>query len=226
MELTKPIVSRPYIDITLSALKTFGIAVEQPQDGIYKIAGNQVYRPREVTVEGDYSNAAALDALNLVGGNVNVTGLLSESKQGDRVYKDVFDTLKGGYTEVDISDCPDLGPIFFVAAALLHGARFVGTKRLRIKESDRVATMMEELAKCGVSMEADEDSVTVKSGGLKAPAEPINGHNDHRVVMAMSVLLTKLGGRICGAEAVRKSFPDFFTKIQAVGVEINIERLD
>jgi 3-phosphoshikimate 1-carboxyvinyltransferase len=110
----------------------------------------------------------------------------------------------------------------FSVAAMLGGARFVGTKRLRIKESDRIAAMQEELAKLGVMLTADEDSVTVNPGVLRMPDVPLDGHGDHRIVMALSVLLTVTGGVIEGAEHVNKSFPDFFEKLQELGIEVQL----
>ena len=103
---------------------------------------------------------------------------------------------------------------------MFDGAKFYGTERLRIKESDRVEAMAGELEKCGVKTAVLNDSVTVYGGKIKAPASPICGHNDHRVVMSMAVLLSKVGGTINGAEAVKKSFPDFFEVIRGLGIEV------
>ena len=102
------------------------------------------------------------------------------------------------------------------------GARFIGTKRLKIKESDRGAAMAEELRKFGVDVMVREDEITVmpSAGGLLAPIMPLSGHNDHRIVMSLAVLLTLTGGVIEGAEAVNKSFPDFFDKLQDLGIEV------
>ena len=101
--------------------------------------------PGEITVEGDWSNAAFFLAMG-----VPVTGLDENSLQGDRVCREYFRALDAGFAELDISDCPDLGPVLFVYAGLHSGGRFSGTGRLRIKESDRLASMREELGKCGV----------------------------------------------------------------------------
>ena len=196
---------------------------EQP---IYKIKGNQQYRPADMTVEGDYSNAAFFEALNYAGGTVGVEGLRADSLQGDQVYKILFEKIKSGETPIDIADCPDLGPILFAVAALCGGGEFTGTRRLRIKESDRASAMQEELRKLGVAVEVGENTVKVHGGALRAPAEPLSSHGDHRIVMALSVLLTKVGGVIDGAEAVRKSFPDFFEQLRRVGAEVNIYGMD
>ena len=122
---------------------------------------------------------------------------------------------------MDLSDCPDLAPILFALAAV-RGGSFVGCRRLRLKESDRISAMQEELAKCGITLSAWEDRVEISPVGLCPPTQPICSHNDHRIVMAMAVLLSKLGGTIEGAEAVSKSWPGFFERIRTLGIEVEI----
>lgn len=217
-----PVESRSYIDLTLSALQAFGVRAEWQDAYTLKIWGNQRYCPCRATVEGDYSNAAFLDAFNRLGGSVQVEGLREDSLQGDRVYCQYFDRLATDTPTLDIGDCPDLGPILFALAAAQNGATFTGTRRLRIKESDRVATMAEELQKLGAQLLIEEDRVTVLPSQLHPPTVPLSGHNDHRVVMSCAVLLSRLGGTVMGAEAVRKSFPDFFDCIRSLGVEVLI----
>ena len=179
----------------------------------------QHYAARVAAVEGDWSNAAFLLAL---GEGVTVTGLRAESLQGDRVCRDMLRWLQSPGAQLDLTACPDLGPVLFAAAARAHGAVFTGTRRLRIKESDRVAAMAQELAKLGVRVDAEENRVTVHPGGIAAPREVLDGHNDHRIVMALSVLATSVGGTIRGAEAVAKSYPDFFEVLQALGIRAEI----
>ena len=224
--LIPPVESRPYIDMTMQALSAFGIEIKMERENTYFIKGNQKYKNADVRVEGDYSNAAFLEALNLTGGNVKVEGLSSNSLQGDKVYLEMYEKLKQGYCTLDISDCPDLGPVLFAAASLCFGAEFMGTKRLKWKESDRASAMMQELNKCGVSVIVEENRVEIRPASPKTPQQIISGHNDHRIVMAMAVLLTKTGGTIDGAEAVRKSYPDFFEKIKSLGVEVEISGMD
>jgi len=214
--------SKPYIDMTLAALQTFGVNAYWQDSATLYIQGDQSYTPTVTTVEGDYSNAAFLDAFNCLGGNVKVTGLQVNSLQGDKVYGNYFAALKNGAPTLDISNCPDLGPILFALAAALGGARFTGTARLKIKESDRGAAMAAELAKLGVKLVVQENSITVPAGGIKASSTALNGHNDHRIVMALSVLLSLCGGEIEGAEAVAKSMPSFFNTIKKLGVECEL----
>ena len=109
----------------------------------------------------------------------------------------------------------------FAYAAMRRGGVFTGTGRLRIKESDRGAAMAEELGKFGVEMRVEENRISVGSG-ISRPAETLNGHGDHRVVMALSVLCAAVGGSIDGAEAVRKSFPDFFRRLEKLGIRLTL----
>ena len=217
IELLPPVESKKYIDITVDTIRKFGIAVDVDGNTV-KIKGNQKYRPASLTVEGDYSNAAFLDAFNFIGGDVRVGGLNENSLQGDRVYGEYFKALSDGCPTLDISDCPDLGPVLFALAAAKNGARFTGTRRLKIKESDRAAAMAEELRKFGAEVEVDENTVTVKKTELHAPTEILSGHNDHRIVMSMAVLLTLFGGIIDESEAVRKSYPGFFEDLGKLGI--------
>ena len=220
IRILPPVESRSYLDLTVSALAEFGVIAEWEDACTLHIPGGQHYRAHDTEVEGDYSGAAFPEALNLLGGQVRVTGLNEKSLQGDRVYKTYFPMLKRERCELSIEDCPDLGPILFAVAAANHGATFHGTRRLRLKESDRAAAMAKELSKMGVQVRIDENSVTVEPATLHAPKEPICSHNDHRIVMSMAVLLTLTGGRIEGAEAVSKSFPDFFDRLSALGIHV------
>ena len=219
LTIIPPVESRPYIDITLGVMRQFGIAVAQTEENIFHIPGGR-YRAVSAAVEGDWSNAAFFYALNALGGDVTVTGLSPDSLQGDRACVEMLEQLKRGFAEIDISATPDLGPVLFASAAALHGGRFTGTRRLAVKESDRAAAMAAELAKCGVKTEVEANAVTVFPGGLTKPTEPVYGHNDHRIVMALAVLLTQTGGAIDGAEAVGKSFPGFFDEMNKLGVTI------
>ncbi len=221
IKLTGKVESRSYIDLTLSAVREFGFSVDWAGGNVLALSGGKG-TPRQLAVEGDYSNAAFLDALNLLGGEVCLQGLKEDSLQGDRIYRAYFEKIKAGDPTLSLADCPDLGPVLMAVAAAFDGARFTDTARLKIKESDRGAAMAQELKKCGVQVDLYENEITVRGGMLCPPAEPFWGHNDHRIVMAMTVLCTKLGGTIEGAEAVNKSFPTFFEKLSHLGIEVEI----
>ncbi len=222
--LRPPVESRSYIDMTLSALRMFGVEAGWQEENVLYIKGNQRYHAEEVFVEGDYSNAAFFELLNLLGGQVKIENLREDSLQGDRVYAELLEALKRPDAELDLSDCPDLGPVLFAAAAAGCGGKFTGTRRLKIKESNRGEAMAEELRKFGVTTEVLENEVIVGRQGLRKPEGNLDGHNDHRIVMSEAVLLTQTGGVIDGAEAVSKSFPDFFEKLASLGIEV--ERIE
>ena len=212
--------SLSYIDLTLKALTDFGIRLFRMGDAIL-IPGRQTYHSDTMAVEGDWSNAAFLDVFNLFGGDVTVEGLDACSPQGDRVYREYFVKLaRRESTPLDLADCPDLAPILFVVAAVAGGGVFENTARLKIKESDRAAAMQAELNKCGIPVTVEENRVIVHDAPLHAPSEPLNGHNDHRIVMALSVLCSLVGGEIIGAEAVSKSYPNFFDDIAKLGIQV------
>ncbi len=220
IKLTTPLQSSMYVDVTIDALKQFGVAIERNENELY-IKGNQKYRPRNVVVEGDASNSAFLEAFNVLGGDVSIKGLNKNTLQPDGVYKKLFSELKNGTPTIDLSSCPDLGPITFALSASLNGAKFIGTKRLKIKESDRCEAMRVELEKFGVKVEVWEDSAIVYGGTFKKPNRTLDGHNDHRIVMALSVISTLCGAEIAGCEAVNKSYPNFFDDISSLGIAFN-----
>ncbi len=212
--------SLPYIKLTLKAFADFGAKIALTEQNEIIIEGGRPEN-RNITVEGDYSNAAFFDALNIFGGSVTVTGLQDGSLQGDRVYKTVFADLQKTH---DLSDCPDLAPVAFAVAAFSGGGSFCGTRRLKIKESDRAEAMKAELEKFGIEVAVGDNSVKI-SGKLSAPKQTLCGHNDHRIVMALAVLCTVTGGVIEGAEAVAKSFPDFFSRLGSLGIKTEVESL-
>ena len=171
-------------------------------------------------VEGDYSNAAFLDAFNYIDSDVEIGNLNAESLQGDKVYKEYFDEISRGVPTLDISDCPDLGPVLIALSTLKNGAVLTGTDRLKIKESDRGQVMHEELVKLGGGLIFGDNTITVPRLNFKCSEAVLDGHNDHRIVMALSLILSKYGGTIEGAEAVRKSYPDFFNDIKSLGAKV------
>ncbi|MBQ2794059.1 MAG: 3-phosphoshikimate 1-carboxyvinyltransferase [Clostridia bacterium] len=222
IRIAPPIESRSYIDLTVDALSKFGVRVIWEDEHTLYIEGGQKYTPTELSVEGDYSGAAFPDALNLFGGEVEVLGLNPESIQGDRAYKRYYEQLLRGVPSIHIGNCPDLGPILFAVAAAKNGGIFSGTKRLKIKESDRAEAMASELRKLGAAVTVSEDRVVIFPADFHRPTEPLYGHNDHRIVMSLAILLTVVGGEIIGAEAVKKSYPDFFEDLSALGIGVTV----
>lgn len=226
IRITPPVESRGYIDLTLQALHAFGIRAQWQDACTLVIPGNQRYTATDMAVEGDYSNAAFFAALNALGADIEIEGLSPDSLQGDKIYEQHFERLCAGQPQIDIADCPDLGPVLFAVAAAKHGAVFTGTRRLKIKESDRSAAMARELAAFGTEVTVEENTVTVSAKEFHRPEAPLYGHNDHRIVMSLAVLLTLTGGAIEGAQAVKKSFPGFFERLKELGIEVSIHETD
>ena len=224
ISLVGKIESRPYIDMTIRVLGEHGITVRWEDERNLVVPGSQKYRSGDYFVEGDWSNSAFLDAFASVGGSVDVRGLDPSSLQGDKVYVDLFRRLGKGFARIDISDCPDLGPVLMALAACHHGAEFTGTRRLKMKESDRGSAMCGELSKFGVRTDLEENRIEVFGGGVRKPSDSVLSHNDHRIAMALSVMLSVTGGVLEGASAVNKSFPDFFSRIRSLGVDFDYVR--
>lgn len=226
IEITNGIESGSYLNLTIKALADFGVRITRYNETTFYIKGDQSFKNRTLKVEGDYSNAAFFEAFNLIDGNVAISNLSKTSAQGDRVYKQMMAEIESGYPTLDISDCPDLAPILITCAALKNGAKFKGTHRLKIKESDRGAAMAEELLKFGLKIDVSDNEIIVPKGELHAPTMPLSGHKDHRIVMALSVLASVYGGEIYGAEAVSKSFPDFFVNLNSIGIKTEVVTLN
>ena len=219
LRILPPFESRSYVDLTIRALESFGARVAFTDEHTISIRSSQL-RAFSGKIEGDYSNAAFLDAFNELGSNVTVTNLNPRSAQGDRVYRDYFAQISAGVPTIDISDCPDLGPILFALAAMKNGAIFTGTDRLKAKESDRGRAMDSELRKLGGGLIFGENSITVPKQELRSSDAPLSSHNDHRIAMALAVILSRIGGSIEGAEAVRKSYPGFFSDLEKLGAKV------
>lgn len=220
LKITGNAESRAYVDMTIKVLKDFGADIAEPEKNFFEINGKGRLSPGEFTVEGDWSNTAFLIALSRLLGTISVSGLNENSVQGDRFSSVAFDALDGENAEIDLKDCPDLAPILFAYAAYKNGGKFINTRRLRVKESDRANVMAEELKKFGANVKVYENSVEIEKTQLKQPIVPLCGHNDHRIVMALSVLAAVFGAEIDGAEAVNKSYPDFFRVIKKAGVNV------
>ena len=219
-----PFESRPYVNMTIDTLEKFGVKVRFDNENEITVFGNQKYTKTEEKVEGDWSGGAFLVALGLLHPEISLGGYSTDTLQGDSACVDYLGKIKGGKARLDISDCPDLGPILFAMAAYFGEAEFTGTRRLVIKESDRCGAMKAELEKLGASVEIFENSVKIKGGNLHSPNVMLYGHNDHRIVMSLAVLCSILGGEIEGAEAVKKSYPEFFDVLSKLGMGVEISK--
>ena len=219
--------SKPYIDLTLQIMKEFGVKVDEMPNHIYHIASNQKYRAREFNVEGDWSGAAFIMVAGAIAGKVEVTNLNPRSLQADRVIADAL--LKAGANltitdssvivqrgnlkafDFDASSCPDLFPPLVALAASCNGqSKILGVNRLHGKESDRALTLLQEFGKLGVKIDLQDDLMVVN--GSKIRSACTHSHGDHRIAMACAVAALIADGKVDieGAEAVNKSYPNFF----------------
>ncbi len=220
---TKSVESRPYIDMTIDAMSRFGVNAEWSSSQTLAVRGGQRYAPQGLKIEGDWSNGAFLLGLAALGGEVEVDGLPTDSLQGDRICSKYLMQIGRGIPTLHISDTPDLGPLLFAVAAAKHGAIFTGSGRLRYKESDRIEAMREELSRFGTRLDERDGSVSVYPASFHAPTGECSSHGDHRIAMALALLLSLTGGTLTSAEAVDKSYPTFWQTLSALGVEMRFE---
>ena len=222
IRLTTRLESAPYVNLTLRALADFGIRVEVLPDG-WCIPGGQRYRsPWRVAVEGDWSGAAFWLAANALGSRVECGNLDERSAQGDRAIRPLLNRLG---SEIDVSECPDLVPALAVAAAGFPGrTALVGAARLRLKESDRLASVAALLRALGCAVDEGAESLTIH-GGAPLTGGTVDGCGDHRIVMAAAVAATAASSpvTILGAQAVAKSYPDFFRDFEALGGNLIVQ---
>lgn len=212
LEITGKLESAPYVTMTLKAMEQFGIMVQN-----FSVAGNQHFTsPGTVTVEGDWSNSAFFLAAKALGSNVTVTGLRADSPQGDRAAAELLPGLEKKLI-IDAADIPDLVPILAVTAACKQGAVFTNIGRLRLKESDRVASVIGMIEALGGQAQADENTLTVCGTGLTGGT--VDAHNDHRIAMAAAIAATACREDviILGAQCVEKSYPRFFEEYKKLG---------
>ena len=242
LHLIPPVESRSYIEMTRAAQAAFGVTSHWLDDTTLCIPGGQQYHPRDYIVEGDYSQAAFLAVLGAVKGGITLTGLAAGTLQGDAAILDILRRCGAKFTrteaglvfeqaplhgvDIDLADCPDLGPVLMVLGLLCEGTTVIrNAERLRIKESDRIAAMEAELRACGGVLSSEGGTITVQGckPRLHAPEAPLSGHNDHRVVMSLTVLAlaADIPLAINEAEAVQKSWPHFFDALKPLGVEVH-----
>ena len=237
--LKSPLESGTYVDITIRVQEDFGVKVDR--DGYQSfLIEKQSYRPADVEMEGDYSQAAFWMVAGLIGEKVEMEGLKTDSLQGDRAAVELLRRMGGRLLEsqgsmtaegssmrsieMDASDCPDIVPIMAVAAALAEGTTTItNAERLRYKESDRLKATREELNKLGAMIVETEDGLVVKGvetlkGGVK-----VWSHNDHRIAMALAVASTVCQEPVVieGMDAIRKSYPEFVNDFKELGGEIH-----
>ncbi len=220
IKLTSPLESKPYVDLTTDALRSFGVTVEEYEQE-YRIKGGQKFIPCEYHVEADMSQAAFFLVGKAIGGDIDSLGLNMESRQGDKEIINIVHkfTKTGTSFDVDATQIPDLVPIMTVLACFAKGTSHIyGCERLRIKESDRLATITEELNKLGADISIVNDSLYI-NGVDKLHGGECFAHTDHRIAMSLAIASQRCTEPIIikGAECVSKSYPTFFEDFKMLG---------
>jgi 3-phosphoshikimate 1-carboxyvinyltransferase len=232
------LVSKPYIDLTISILGEFGIEIVNENYSIFKIPGNQKYQSGEFTVEGDWSGAAFLMVMGAIGGEIEIYGLDSASTQADKA---IFYALslaganvrQGAYSiivsggnlkgfEFDISDCPDLAPPLAALALACEGKTVIsGTQRLLSKESNRSEALQQTLLSLGARIDCFENRMEIE-GGHRLNGGTVDSYNDHRIAMTLAVaaLLSEGPVIINKMESINKSYPGFVKDFSMLGGNI------
>lgn len=237
--LTSPLQSAGYVEMTLRALAQSGIVVEAAASG-WRVPGGQRYQPGDRDVEGDWSNAAFWLCAAAIGGAVRVTGLTNASAQGDRAVCGILERFGAEISQdahavcckaaplrgckIDAGPIPDLVPVLAVTAAFAEGeTEIFNAARLRIKESDRLATTAALVRSLGGRADEYPDRLVVYGGGLRGGTA--QGANDHRIVMAAAVAAQACAKEVCvtDAHAVKKSYPDFFDDLIKLGGRCDVD---
>ena len=222
--MTSHLESRPYVDITIDVLKKFGIIIEETEKGFH-IKGNQTYKTYSGNVEGDFSQAAFFYVANSLGSSIMLGNLNTNSIQGDKKIIEIINqTEQNGFFNADCSDIPDLVPVLAVLASFgKKTSTIYNAERLKIKESNRLETTAELINNLGGDVKITSDGLIIRPTN-NMHGGTIESFGDHRIVMAGAVMATALKEELIinGAEAVTKSYPDFFEDYKKLGGNVNV----
>lgn len=239
IEITSPLESSAYVDMTISCLAKFGVKVENEngRHRRYLVPGKQRYQALDSRVEGDWSQAAFWTVGGSLGAKITCAGMDFNSLQGDKAVLEIMQrmdalveknadsvTVSGGVTKatvIDAANCPDIIPVLTVLAAVSEGTtKIINAARLRIKECDRLAAMTSELNKMGADVTEEAEGLTIvgKPQGLRGGVE-VDAWNDHRIAMSLAIAAQKCAQPIIliGSDSVAKSYPDFWEDYKSVG---------
>ena len=243
IELTSELKSAPYVDITREVLSAFGVTTDRTAEGFH-VDGGQSYRPTDgdYTVPGDFSSMSYLLAAGALAGEEGIVVEGAQpSMQGDSAIVEILDRMGAHIdwdrdageiaversalsgVEVGVADTPDLLPTIAVLGAVADGdTRITDCEHVRYKETDRVSAMATELGRMGVETTEEHDVLTVHGDDADLQGATVSGHDDHRIVMALSVAALVADGptTVAGAEHVDVSFPDFFDVLRGLGATV------
>jgi 3-phosphoshikimate 1-carboxyvinyltransferase len=239
IKITDGLHSRPYIDITLDVMQAFGVKAVNKGYKEFMVKGNQEYKARDYQIEGDYSSAAYFFAAGAIGGKpLTVKNLKADSAQGDKYLLNILSEMGCSVEQekekiklsrkkelsgvnIDMGDYPDIVQTVAAAAAYAHGkTKITNIGHLRLKESDRIGDTAAELGKMGIKTEVSDNAMTIYGG--KTRGAEIEAHADHRLAMSLAIAALFANGdsTINGAEAVGKSYPQFFAELKKSGAKI------
>ena len=237
VNVTTRLESKPYVQMTIDAMKTGGIRAIPNKDLTEIQVPQGEYKPVDTRIEGDWSSAAFLLAAGVLTGKVHVDNVDADSSQADKEILHALShmgaqvKIKGNRVtaeksylrglEMDLSDCPDIFPIISSLCAVAHGtSRLTGLGRLKIKESDRLEAMAEGLRAMGAKITIIKDTCTIEGGSLKGA--DINPHGDHRIAMSFAVLGLVAEGEtmINDPDCVNKSYPGFWEDLAGLGADM------
>lgn len=237
--ITTEMESKGYVDLTIDMLQNFGVSIENKNYKEFVIPGNQVYKGSEVSIEGDYSQAAFWLVAGIIGERIKCTGMKDGSLQGDRIIVDIIRNMGGNLKiednaveaecsktssiVVDVAQCPDLVPILAVLGTFSKGTmEIINGARVRIKESDRLKAISSELNKLGADIKETKDGLIINGVSTLTGGE-VESWNDHRIAMALAVAATRAKGDVVinDSEAVTKSYPGFWEDFKALGGVVN-----
>lgn len=242
LEITSPLESASYVNLTLSCLAKYGIKIENEEHRLYKIPGRQKYQPQNSNVEGDWSQAAFWLVAGTLGRQVSSTGLTADSLQGDRAVLNIMQRMGAKLIQeqdavtaeqsttagcvIDAADCPDIIPVLTVLAAVSAGTtKIINAARLRIKECDRLAAMTSELNKLGAKITELPDGLIIEgcAQGLRGGAQ-VDAWNDHRIAMSLAVAAAACNEpfTLTGAASVAKSYPEFWQDYLQAGGKMEV----
>lgn len=236
--LTTKLQSKPYVDMTIKVMADFGVKVEE-RKGSYYIKGNQQYQLRDYVVEADWSQTAFFLVAGAILGDITLEGLDFNSTQGDKEIVEILKRFGADITvtentvrvkksslsgiEIDATDIPDMVPSLAVCAAYAQGKTVIkGAERLRLKESDRIESVVENLKALGVDIIATADGMIINGSSINGAS--LKGYNDHRIVMSMSIAALGASGEVIidDAESINKSYPHFFEDYNKLGGKANV----
>ena len=237
LTITGKLESAPYVDITLDALSIFGVDVNKNENTYNICAASSLISPKNIDVEGDWSNAAFPLSLGIIGKNaISVDGLNPVSKQGDRMIVDLLRRFGGKIEQngsrftafpsklcgidIDASQIPDLVPIIATVASIANGKTVIrGASRLRLKESDRLLSISTVLSELGASVTQSDDGLII-NGRPSLIGGKVSSFGDHRIAMSAAVASVACAQNVTidGAEATQKSYPDFWRDMRALGI--------